>query len=111
LTAASYKAALVRSMGQRSGLEGDATKSARTMQTMLAALVALEAGCSVTIEVKDAGWAGYISAQITSLAGKARLPDGIWPRFSLTWLGQIDKPVIEADVYLVDHTAMTDEAV
>lgn len=104
MTAASYKAALVRAMGQRCGWSGDALamESARTTRTLLAALVALEAGCSVTIEVKDAGWAGYCSGR--SPLSRARQ---IWQRFALTWLGQIAKPVIEADVYLVDHTAMT----
>lgn len=129
---AKYAAALIRAMAHRCGLEDPDVFEAeggvlpifwqpqpgtdphrgrgRTTRMVLAALVALEVGCSVTIEALDAGWAGYISAKITTLASEARLPAGIWSRFSLTWLAQVDKPVNSAEVYLVDHRVMSGEA-
>lgn len=129
---AKYAAALIRAMAHRSGLKDPDTFEreggtlpvcwqpqpdtnphrgrGRTTRMILAALVALEAGCSVTIEALDAGWAGYISAKITTLASEAKLPAGIWSRFSLTWLAQVDKPVNAAEVYLVDHRVMSGEA-
>lgn len=132
MTSDSYQAALVRAMAHRCGLEDPEVFEreggnlhvcwqpqpdtdphrgrGRTTRMMLAALVALEVGCSVTIEALDAGWAGYISAKITTLASEAKLPAGIWSRFSLTWLAQVDKPVNAAEVYLVDHRVMSGEA-